>query len=641
MNSFQYMALEMPDNRATYSYIHNGSSGISTAFEIKQTAEIKLLIPRALGATEVTLEVYDESVSKLVAVLPGVWRTVEGKYDSYFFSVPTKKIGIGLYFIRPRLSSLGRHYFGHRNYNYIYFDRNDCKDCLLQLSICSFSYQEPKRLRGGVIYHIFVDRFNRGGKVKYPGYAKLIEGEWQSIPEYPEYPGAPLANNTFFGGTLWGILEKLDYIKSLGTSAIYLSPIFTAVSNHKYDTADYMTVDPGFGGEKALVALIKACKDREIEIILDGVFNHTGSDSIYFNRNGRFKSLGAYQSADSPYYSWYDFRYHPNSYASWWGIDILPRINPDKEECASYFVGKGGVIEKYSKMGIYGFRLDVADELSDYFISRIKEAHTDVTPDSILYGEVWEDASNKCSYGRRRQYYLGRELDGVMNYPVRSGIIDFLIGKGSEKLKYALLDVLANAPERVVHNQMNLLGTHDTERILTVLGGISREGKTNQELSSLRMNEATRELAIKRLLCAYTVLATLPGIPTVFYGDEAGLEGYGDPFNRMPYPWGKEEKALIDHYKLLGSIRAENTAYNNGDFKLLYLDDDLLFFKRYEGKCAFITVVNNSDKPILIEFNSSALSLLENKVCNLHILSPITAGVYRVKTNSSIEISEG
>ncbi len=641
MNPFQYMALEMRDNKASYCYIHNGIPRISTAFEIKETAEIKLQIPRNLGAIDVVLEIYDESVTKLVTELKGVWRTLEGKYDSYFFTVPSKRIGTGLYFIRPRLSSLDRVFYGHRNYNYIYFDQNDNKSSLLQLSICSFAYHEPKRLHGGVIYHIFVDRFNRGGKVKFPSYSNVIDGEWQSIPEFPEYPGAPLSNNTFYGGTLYGIIDKLDYIKSLGTTAIYLSPIFTSVSNHKYDTGDYMNVDPGFGGEKALLNLIDACKERDIELILDGVFNHTGSDSIYFNRNNRFKSLGAYQSKESPYFSWYDFRCHPNSYASWWGIDILPKINPDKEECANYFVGTNGVIEKYSKMGVYGFRLDVADELSDNFISRIKEKHTDIIPDSILYGEVWEDASNKCSYDKRRRYYLGRELDGVMNYPIRKGIIDFLLGKGIHNLEYALLDVTSNAPDRVLHNQMNLLGTHDTERILTILGDSSREGKSNHELSTLKMNREQRELAKKRLLCAYTFLATIPGIPTVFYGDEAGLEGYGDPFNRMPYPWGREDNQLIAHYRCLGSIRAENSVYKKGDFKLLYLDKELLIFKRCDNKYAYITVLNNSEREISIEFSSSALSLLENYKSDSHSLPPLVAGVYKVKNNSSIEIIEG
>lgn len=196
------------------------------------------------------------------------------------------------------------------------------------------------------------------------------------MPEYPAYPGAPLKNNRFYGGTLLGIIDKLEYIRSLGVDTIYLSPIFDAASNHKYDTADYMSVDSMFGGEKAFKALIKKAHEYGIGIILDGVFNHTGSDSIYFNKYGHYKTLGAYQSKKSKYYSWYDFKNYPDEYTAWWGIDILPRIHPDKPDCRKYFVGKDGVIAKYASMGIDGFRLDVADELSDDFIAEIKGVPT-------------------------------------------------------------------------------------------------------------------------------------------------------------------------------------------------------------------------------------------------------------------------
>lgn len=639
MDFNHFLVVEMQSNRCEYEYIHDGKGGISTAFHINKKAEIKLNVPRSLGAIDVYLDVFGENAMDKLFEIKASWSGIDREFDSYIFEINTKKLGTGLYFLRPRLSVFAGELYGHKWAGSIYFDHYSDTYGMMQMTICDFKYPEPKKIRGGVIYHIFVDRFKQGGSYEVPDGARLVRSNWSMIPEYPEYPGAPLYNNTFWGGTLWGIISKLDYIKSLGTTAIYLSPIFRAYSNHKYDTADYMTIDPIFGGEEAFKALIKAAKEKDIEIILDGVFNHTGSDSIYFNKYGRYRETGAYQSKKSKYYDWYDFQSHPNKYTSWWGIDILPRINPDKEECGSYFVGDGGVISKYRDMGIYGFRLDVADELSDRFISKIKDRLSEDGEDRILYGEVWEDSSNKESYGTRRRYYQGSELDGVMNYPLRKGIIDYLVGFGYESLAYALTDVTANAPEQVLNNQMNLLGTHDTERILTILGGENVEGKSNHDLARHRMDPSHRALAINRLVAGYTILATLPGIPTIFYGDEAGLEGYKDPFNRMPYPWGKEEKRLLEHYKRIGKIRRKNKVYNSGEFKLLNIDEKLLVFARYDEKYAYVTVYNNSDEDIMLGFENQATELISDLKSDEFCLPAFSAEIFKVLRDTDIEIN--
>ena len=639
MNPQHFSVVEMQYNRAEYSYIHNGAVGISTAFEIKEKAQIELKIPRLIGANNVYMDLYCENAVSKLREIKAEWCEIDGKYDSYIFDIESDMIGSGLYFMRPRLSVVGGELYGHKWAGGIYFDKKSELTNMMQLTIFDPIYKEPKKIRGGVIYHVFVDRFRRGGEFTVPDGAKLVWGDWKVVAEYPEYPGAPLYNNKFFGGTLWGIIEKLDYIKSLGTTALYLSPIFRAASNHKYDTADYMTVDPIFGGEPALKALIKAAKERKIEIILDGVFNHTGSDSIYFNRYGRYRESGAYQSKKSKYYDWYDFQQFPNKYTSWWGIETLPRINPDNPDCGNYFVGDGGVIEKYEKMGIYGFRLDVADELSDNFIAKIKSRLSGRSKDRILYGEVWEDASNKSSYDVRRRYYLGAELDGVMNYPLRTGIIDYLVGRGTDSLYYALTEVTANAPERVLHNQMNLLGTHDTERILTVLGDENVTGLSNYHLARFRMDPGKRNYAVKKLISAYTIISTMPGIPTIFYGDEAGLEGYKDPFNRMPYPWGKEEARLVEHYKTMGRIRNENEVYKDGRFRLCYLDNELLIFTREGDNEDFVTVVNNADKEIKLVPSNGATELISETESERFILGPHCSGVYKTAKNSTFEIN--
>ena len=638
MNQHWLLGVSVQTAPARYEYLHGGKKCISTAFEISKKSEISLYIPRSLSAGEVYLEVYDESLGNMLMQITGEWSGLDDGFDEYRFHIDKKQLGTGLYFLRPRLYAFGECLFGHRYGENIYFNSDSRLDGMMQMTVCDFKFDEPKSILGSVIYHVFVDRFNRGSeKCPVSDGARVVEGEWEVIPEYPEYPGAPLKNNTFYGGTLYGVIEKLDYIASLGTGVIYLSPIFEAASNHKYDTADYMTVDRMFGGEAALEKLIEECDKRNIKLVLDGVFNHTGSDSKYFNRYGRYKGNGAYQSTKSKYYSWYDFQSHPDKYTSWWGIDILPRINPDKKECGEYFIGKNGVIDKYSKMGIYGFRLDVADELSDDFISKIKSRLSE-GGESMLYGEVWEDASNKIAYSTRKKYYLGSELDGVMNYPVRVGIIDYLCGKGTDKLRYALTDVTANAPDRILHTQMNLLGTHDTQRILTILGGRSSEGKSNAELSVLRMSSEAREKAIKRLMTGYTILATLPGIPAIFYGDEAGLEGYSDPFNRMPYPWGRESKPLLEHYQRLGEIRKKNSVYKKGAFRLIHLTDALLVFARDAKDYSYVTVVNNTHKDLAVHFDSQSYALVSNKKCSAYTISPVGAEVFKVKLGTRLSL---
>ena len=317
----------------------------------------------------------------------------------------------------------------------------------------------------------------------------------------------------------------------------------------------------------------------------------------------------------------------------------MPRISPDKPECRKYFVGKDGVIEKYARIGIDGFRLDVADELSDEFISLIKDKLDEYNKESILYGEVWEDASNKIAYDVRKKYYLGRELDGVMNYPIRKGIIDFLTLHDTSALFYALTDIIDNAPKRIRDMQMNLLGTHDTERILTVLGGERSGGRSNEYLSKKKMNDLERGTAKRRLRMAYTILATVPGIPAIFYGDEAGLEGYHDPFNRMPYPWGHEDHNLINFYQRIGNIRRGNDVYREGEFHLIYIDESTLAFERYDDEYSYITFVNNSKQQRAIEFSTEAVALILDKTIVEHSpfeLAAYTAQIFKVKRNSDI-----
>jgi len=581
---------------------------MNSAFSSCDDSVFRFYIPRTLGTTKLSVFIFNESMEESL-LLDAEWIDIDSDSDVFELNA---KLSIGLcFFYLELITCYGKIYGFRENANHIYFTKEN-SGCKFQLTVSDFKHSKPDEFYGGIIYQIFVDRFAKHGEpIKKEG-AFLASYE-HGIPEYPEYPGAELKNNTFYGGNLYGVIDKLDYICSLGANIIYLCPIFESPSNHKYDTADYMNVDKMFGGEEALKSLISEAHERKMKIILDGVFNHTGDDSVYFNKYGTYDTLGAYQSKDSKFYDWYEFKDYPNTYTCWWNISILPRINTQKQSCSDFFVGEGGVVEKYSKLGVDGFRLDVADELSDVFIEKIKSRLEYSRPGSILYGEVWEDASNKIAYSTRKRYYLGSELDGVMNYPLRRGIIDFILHQKTESLEYALTEVLENAPRRIRDVQMNLLGTHDTKRIITVLGGDEAQGLSNSDLVSKRMNKTTYILAKHRLLMAYAILATLPGIPSVFYGDEVGIEGYGDPFNRMPYPWGDEDKEILDFYRKIGIIRRGNMVYCDGDFELLHLTPELLLFSRKKDGKIMLTAVNNSDSCIKVSFSRIALGTLSEK----------------------------
>lgn len=620
--------------------VHEDKRDSSNAFSLDESVRIYVSVPRSAGLTDINAEFFDESGDRLIARFDASWDSRSGSDDVFMIEFDATALGVCLSYFRLSATCGSEKLFSHSLSSCLEFDRDSSKTDLYQLTVYERVYAPPSRLYGGIIYHIFVDRFNRGGRANHPDSARLIEDWSDGIPEYPAYPGAPLKNNSFYGGTLDGIRDKLDYLVSLGVTAIYLSPIFESVSNHKYDTADYMRVDDGFGGDEALVDLIDACSARGIVLILDGVFNHTGADSVYFNRYSHYGHGGAYQSRESEYYEWYNFESYPDKYESWWGIEILPRINPDVASCREFFVGERGVIDKYSRMGVYGFRLDVADELSDDFIASIKQCLA-MRGESILYGEVWEDASNKIAYGKRKSYYLGGELDGVMNYPLRQGIIEYIRDREPSRLDYALNRVLQNAPKHIADAQMNFLGTHDTVRIITALGGIKADGFSNDQLRVLRMTDEERSVAIKRLLAAYTIIGTLPGVPTIFYGDEAGLEGYGDPFNRMPYPWGKENVELIEHYKKIGSLRSKYGLFAHAGLSITCLESDALIFSRFDGEEVSITAYNNSDIDLTVGFEYPVLDFLDNESTSKATIPPGVAKVFITNRDNAIIYKNG
>ncbi|MBQ0099452.1 MAG: glycoside hydrolase family 13 protein, partial [Firmicutes bacterium] len=316
-----------------------------------------------------------------------------------------------------------------------------------EISVYSSDFVVPKFLNGGIIYQIFPDRFNRAEKEKKIESGKYLHEKWDETPNFlPDEKGEVL-NNDFFGGDLKGIEEKLDYLKSLSVSIIYLNPIFKAYSNHRYDTADYMEIDSLLGTEEDLKRLISEADKKGIKIILDGVFNHTGSNSVYFNKDKKFNGIGAFNSKESKYYSWYNFIDYPNKYESWWGIKTLPVTNKESG-FVDFITGENGVLEHYTRLGIGGWRLDVVDELPESFSKKIRSAIKKVNNEAVVIGEVWEDASNKISYGKRRKYFLGKELDSVMNYPLKNAIIEYVKEGNSKGLSRVIKEQIDHYPKQ-------------------------------------------------------------------------------------------------------------------------------------------------------------------------------------------------
>lgn len=451
-----------------------------------------------------------------------------------------------------------------------------------QLSCITPAASVPDWAKGAVIYQVFPDRFAKSGECDLTG--KLtpytVHKKWSEEVYWQPTDSGEVLNNDFFGGNFKGITEKLPYIASLGVTILYLNPISKAFSSHRYDTGDYKTPDPMLGTNADFVELCREARRLGIHVILDGVFSHTGSNSLYFDKYGAFGGHGAFTDPDSPYRKWYQFRHYPDAYNCWWNFDTLPCINKMEPSYLEYLIdGQDSVVAHWLRLGADGFRLDVVDELPDEFVLRLKKRIRQIKPDALLMGEVWEDASNKIAYGRRRRYFVDGELDSVMNYPFRKAIIDFLRQRDDGKgFKEAVMTIVENYPPEVMACCMNLLGTHDTPRILTALMDDFEGSRAEKSVRHLSPGQLL--VAKERLRMASFLQFTLPGAPAVYYGDEAGMEGYADPFNRRTYPWGREDPDLLAHYRRLGQLRRDNPALQSSVIEFFTAADGHLGFLR-------------------------------------------------------------
>jgi 4-alpha-glucanotransferase len=403
----------------------------------------------------------------------------------------------------------------------------------------------------------------------------------------------------------------------LGVNVLYLNPVFEARSNHRYDTADYEKVDPLLGTNADLTALCREADQRGIRVILDGVFSHTGADSRYFNKFGRYPSIGAYQEMSgkgvSPYTDWYTFHSQGEDlfYDSWWGFLDLPNVNEHNLGFREYIAGPNGILRTWLRRGVSGFRLDVADELPDIFLRDIRRVVRSEKSDAAIIGEVWEDASHKISYGQYRDFLFGSTHDSIMGYPFQSALLDWLGQKRSTLSTINALETLReNYPLDSFYSSMNMISSHDVPRAITALAGlpdpVSRDVQSRTHLSRLAR---LRGVVLMRL--AYLFQIAYPGLAAIYYGDEVGVEGYRDPFNRRTYPWGREDSSLLDWYRQIGQLREQLPVLRTGLVRLAELTDHVIQIERYLelGRDAFGRFVGGPDS-VRVAINRSGQTVI-------------------------------
>ncbi len=514
--------------------------------------------------------------------------------DVFSFSFPLTEVGLYFYYF-DLYTDYRKLYAGKLGEAYVSTGDGPC----WQLTVYDRDFETPRHLRGGVLYQIFPDRFYESKPHETLFFPDRVyrDEKWHRPYFWPNEQHEGYLNLDYFGGDLNGIREKLPYLVEMGVTCVYLNPIFEAHANHRYNTADYRKVDPVLGTNEDFAALCKAAKEVGIDIILDGVFSHTGSDSVYFNKKGRYPSVGAWQSPDSPYRSWYDFSPHFQSgYRCWWGFETLPEVNESDRSYRDFICGEGGVIDYWLGLGAAGFRLDVADELPDGFIEEIRRAVKRNGPEKFLLGEVWEDATTKWSYGKRRTYLLGKGLDAVMNYPFKEAVLNFMRGGDARDAAGAIMQICENYPAPALHVLMNFMSTHDTVRAITALAGDSCEGRDRYWQSEHFLTHEQYERGIQLLILAYVMIFTLPGIPSVYYGDEIAMQGYKDPFNRAYFDWNSGEGRVRPVLQELAQLRKRCVAFVDGSLFISSAEGGVLCYARRTDVSVASICINRSEQ---------------------------------------------
>lgn len=559
------------------------------AIATNEKVKFRIVVPRSMSCSGAYLCIAKDKQSMVYYSM--FWAGMCGEEHEYWelhFSATTS----GVYWYHFELDTpWGRNFVRNVGHGIGDFAPDGCE---FQQTVYDENFETPKWLQGGIIYQIFPDRFYNSGSKKTGVRNSRVMRKWGDEPYWKQEQMNGLWNNDYFGGDLKGIEEKLPYIASLGVNCIYLNPIFEANSNHRYDTADYEKIDSLLGNEDELKSLCRVAKEKySISIILDGVFSHTGCDSKYFNLYSNYDSVGAYNSKSSPYFSWYKFIDYPDNYHSWWGIKLLPEIIEETEDYRNYICGKNGILRKWMRCGISGWRLDVADELPDVFLDDLRNTVKDENPDAVIIGEVWEDATTKVAYNERRRYLLGKQLDSVMNYPFAYAILDFVKFANADAFVDSVMKIVENYPPQVVNVLMNHIGTHDTERAITRLAGENPCGygrSWQYEHNRLSTEDYYRGVSMMKI--ASLIQYTLPGVPSLYYGDEIGMQGMKDPFNRACMDWENQNAELLKWYKRLGEIRRGCSAFTDGNFMCTYCHGKTVAYTRNSTSNQILVAVN-------------------------------------------------
>lgn len=568
---------------------------IRSAIATDEQCKFRIIVPRDCRCSCATLAITKDGENEETAYYGMFWAGMCGDYHEYWelhFSATTP----GLYFYHFELDTpWGKSLIMNTGNGIGDFSAQGNE---FQQTVYDKNFKTPDFLKGGIIYQIFPDRFYNSGAEKKNMPSTRILRRWGETPYWKEEQMNGIWNNDYFGGDLKGIEEKLPYIADLGVNCIYINPIFEAHSNHRYDTADYEKIDPLLGTEEDLKSLCKTAKEKYgISIILDGVFSHTGCDSKYFNLYNHYNTLGAYNSTESPYFSWYKFINWPDDYHAWWGIKLLPEVIEEDESYRNYICGKDGILRKWLRCGISGWRLDVADELPDIFLDDLRKAVKEENENAVIIGEVWEDATNKFAYGQRRKYLLGEELDSVMNYPFADAVLNFVRYGHGEYFFDSVMNIVENYPPQVLNVLMNHIGTHDTERAITRLAGPDNEGRGRDwQFANNKLPSYDYLKGISMMKMASLIQFTLPGVPSIYYGDEIGMQGMKDPFNRACMQWDNHNEELLKWYKRLGQIRNGAKALIDGEFVPVFCENSAIAYERVCSDNSVLVAVNNNDE---------------------------------------------